>query len=335
MLTRRSFIQSCTMAIGGVSTYSLSKTDRAHVMTVNGPIHPEQMGWTLIHEHILVDFIGAANIDPNRWHHQSVISKMLPRLLELKKLRCNCFVDCTPNYLGRDVRLLKKLSDKSGLHFITNTGYYGGSDHKFLPAHSFTESAAQLSERWVQEARSGIDGTSIKPGFIKISVNDGPLSPISRKLIEAAALTHKKTGLPIASHTGGSIAAFEQLEVIEKAGADSASFIWVHAQNETDWSRYIAAVKKGCWVSLDGISEDNIEEYISRLKFLQEEKSLHRTLVSHDAGWYDPDRPDGEMRKYTPIFTELIPALSKRGFSEDEIDLLMTINPSSAFTVRV
>ena len=38
------------------------------VMTVNGPIRPEQIGTALIHEHFLVDFIGADQVNPNRWN---------------------------------------------------------------------------------------------------------------------------------------------------------------------------------------------------------------------------------------------------------------------------
>ena len=54
-------------------------------MTVNGPIRPEQMGTALIHEHILVDFIGADRVNPNRWNSDAVVKKVLPYLLEAKK----------------------------------------------------------------------------------------------------------------------------------------------------------------------------------------------------------------------------------------------------------
>ena len=60
----------------------------------------------LTHEHILVDFIGADSIQPNRWNHDSIIKEVMPYFEELKEFNVNYFVDATPNYLGRDVLLL-------------------------------------------------------------------------------------------------------------------------------------------------------------------------------------------------------------------------------------
>jgi phosphotriesterase-related protein len=231
-------------------------------MTVRGPIDSAQMGNTLIHEHILVDFIGAKYSSPDRWNRDSVTEKVLPFLEELKNSGGQTLIDCTPNFLGRDVILLKDLSELSGLNIITNTGYYGGSDNKFLPDHAFTETHQALAARWINEWKRGIAPTSIKPGFIKISVNAEKLSAISEKLIRAAAITHLQTGLTIASHTGPAIPAFEQLEIVKKAGVHANAFIWVHAQNEKDKTTYVKAAREGAWVSLDGLNDTNVDQYV-------------------------------------------------------------------------
>ncbi|MBA4058486.1 MAG: aryldialkylphosphatase, partial [Marivirga sp.] len=255
---------------------------------------------------------------------------------ELKDSGCDSLIDCTPNYLGRDMLLLKKLSDLSGLHLISNTGYYGGSDHKFLPAHAFDETADQLADRWTKEWKTGIDGKGIKPGFMKLSVNPDKLSPVSQKLIEAAAKTHLRTGLTIASHTGPAVAAFEEAEILRKQGVQPDAFIWVHAQTETDKSNYIKAVRSGMWVSLDGLNEDNVSIYSGMLTTLKVEKCLHRILISHDAGWYDPRKPNGgDFRGFTTLFKKLIPELQRHGFSNEEIQQLVRKNPGEAFTIRI
>ncbi|MEX2232433.1 MAG: phosphotriesterase [Cyclobacteriaceae bacterium] len=309
---------------------------RKRVMTVTGMIDSSAMRNTLAHEHILVDFIGAEEINPPRWDRDEVIKKVLPYLEEAKNSGCHTLVDCTPNYLGRDVVLLKQLSEKSGLYIVTNTGYYGGSDNKFLPAHTFSETADQLARRWINEWKNGIDGTPIKPGFMKISVNPSNLSDVSRKLIDAAAHTHLKTGLTIASHTGPAVAAFEQLEILKSHRIDPAAFIWVHAQNETDNDQYVRAAREGAWVSLDGLSSDNVQDYIQKLLFLKKEKCLHKILLSHDAGWYDPGKADGgDFREYTVLFKKLIPALELEGFVESEILELIQKNTANAFSIGV
>jgi phosphotriesterase-related protein len=294
------------------------------------------MGNTLVHEHILVDFIGASNYSPTRWNDEEVVKKVLPYLIEVRNAGCDTLVDCTPNYLGRDVLLLLKLSELSGLNIITNTGYYGGSDNKFLPAHAFEESPEQLSDRWISEWENGIDGTSVRPGFMKISVNPGPLTPISRKLVQAAALTHLKTGLVIASHTGPAVAAQEEIEILQQAGVSPEAFIWVHSQNEKDRSQYNKLAQTGAWVSLDGLNENNVPTYTEILLQLKKEKYLHRMLVSHDAGWYEPGKPDGgTFRGFNVLFTKLIPSLKAAGFSPIEIQQLIVTNPRQAFAVQV
>ncbi|HEU5147138.1 MAG TPA: phosphotriesterase [Chryseosolibacter sp.] len=315
---------------------SEARADKRSVMTVNGEIDAAAMRQTLIHEHILVDFIGAEEINPPRWDRELVIEKVLPYLQEAKNAGCQTFIDCTPNYLGRDVVLLKQLSEKSGLTIITNTGYYGGSDHKFLPPHVFTETAEQLASRWIREWQDGIDGTAIKPGFMKISVNPAHLTDVSLKLIQAAAVAHKKTGLTIASHTGPAQPAFEQIAVLKSNRIDPSAFIWVHAQNESNIDHHIKAAQEGAWVSLDGLRADNVAEYAHKLVALKAQNALHRVLVSHDAGWYDPGKPDGgEFREYTVLFRKLIPALEQEGFTESDIIQLTVENPANAFAIQV
>ncbi len=337
--TRRVFLKRATLLSAGMLAVvegSTAADKKKQVMTVTGMIDASAMRQTLAHEHILVDFIGAEEINPPRWDRDEVIKKVLPHLEELKSAGGQTLVDCTPNYLGRDVGLLKILSEKTGLYLITNTGYYGGSDNKFLPAHAFTENAEQLSRRWIQESQQGIEGTPIKPGFMKISVNPDHLSDISLKLIQAAALTHLKTGLTIASHTGPAIPAFEQIEILKVNRIDPAAFIWVHAQNEENIQHYVTAAREGAWVSLDGLRDDNMPEYVEKLNYLKKERCLHRVLLSHDAGWYDPSKPDGgEFRGYTVLFRKMIPALEHEGFTETEILQLIQENTANAFAIGV
>lgn len=304
----------------------------AQIMTVQGLMPASQMGISLIHEHVLVDFIGADSTHSGRWDRQEVFDKVMPYLLEVKQLGCQTIVECTPAYLGRDPLLLKMLADSSGLTILTNTGYYGAVDNKFLPPHAYTETPEQLAARWIAEWKDGIDGTGIRPGFIKISVNPDTLSELHEKLVRAAALTHLATGLTIASHTGPAIPAFEELAVLEEEGVDPSAFIWVHAQNEKDLAKHIAAASRGAWISFDGVRTDNIMDYVKRLTAMKEAGLLDRVLISHDAGWYRPGEPDGgTFRGYTAIFQDLLPALRQAGFSELEVKQLMMVNPVEAF----
>jgi len=310
--------------------------NRKIIMTVNGPVDIQKMGVSLIHEHILVDFIGAEKYSSDRWDDKKVFERSIPFLQKIKELGCQTFVECTGGYLGRDVLLLRALSNASGLNIITNTGNYGAGNNKYIPAYAFTETAEQLANRWIAEWKEGIDSTGIKPGLIKIGVDGGPLSVMHQKLITAAAKAHLQTGLVIASHTGPSVPAFEQIAILQKEGVSPEAFIWVHAQAERDLEAHVKAARLGAWIGLDGVNDSNIQEYVVMIQNLKNNNLLNKVLLSHDAGWYDPAKENGgEFRGYTSIFEKLIPALKEAHFSDAEIHQLLVENPANAFEIRI
>ena len=295
---------------------------------------PAGITW-LTHEHLLVDFTGAGQYDPEGWDRDSVIAILMPYLEELKKYDVDYFVDATPAYLGRDVRLMEKISERTGLHILTNTGFYGARQNKFVPAFVREMGPVELSELWISEFENGIDGTGVKPGFIKIGVdNTVPLDSLHVKLVKAAALAHLRTGLTIASHTGEAKAMWPQLEILEGMGVSPEAFIWVHAQAEKDNNEYLEAAGRGCWISLDGMGWET-ENHIEKILFAKEHGILDRILLSHDAGWYDPQKSDQDIKPYTNLFTTVIPVLESKGFTEEEIMLLTCTNPAGAFAVGV
>ena len=329
--SRRAFIQS-----GLAFFVVMQKGEQLSIMTVDGRIPAADMGMSLIHEHFLVDFIGADQISENRWNKDEVIRKVLPFLLDAKKHAVKTILDCTPAFLGRDVVLQKRLAAASGLQILTNTGYYGAVKNKYLPRWAFTETAEQLAARWINEFEHGIDNTTIKPGFIKIGVDPEHLSELHQKIVRAAALTHLHTGLTICSHTGIAIPAFEEIELLKQLGVHPAAFVWTHAQNEQDRALHVKAAGLGAWISLDGIGWGEIEPYTAALDNLRSAGMLHKVLISHDAGWYKPGENDGgSFTGYTNIFSVLIPRLNKMGFTDQDIQQLLVKNPAEAFSIRV
>ncbi len=306
------------------------------IMTVSGPVPATEMGVSLIHEHVMVDFIGADSIADTRWNKAEVVRRVLPFLKQIKELGCQTFVECTPEFIGRDPVILKMLADSTGLNILTNTGLYGASNNKYLPDYAYSESADQLSARWINEWTNGIGSTGIRPGFIKIGVAGDSLSDLHKKLVTAAARTHLKTGLVIASHTGPAVPAFEEIDILQTEGVSPDAFIWVHAQAEKDITFHIKAARMGAWIGLDGVADDKINDYVIMIKNLKDNNLLNKVLLSHDAGWYSPGEPDGgDFRGYSAIFEKLVPALKDSGFTEKDIEQLLVINPSSAFKVSI
>ena len=310
-----------------------SNNKRALIQSVTGKVTASPGEIWLSHEHLLVDFIGADSIDAKRWDHDSVINTTLNYLEELKQHNVKYFVDATPAYLGRDVLLLEKIAKRTGLTIITNTGFYGAVNNKYVPAFAFDKTPEELAEIWINEYENGIDGTSVKPGFIKISVDaSDTLDTIDQKLVKAAAITHLQTGLTIASHTGEAKGLWPQLKILKEMNVSPEAFIWVHAQNEKDNNNYLLAAKEGCWISLDGLGWE-LEKHTEKILFAKEHKILDRILISHDAGWYDPQKQVQAIQPYTNIFKRLYPELMSKGFSQEEFDILISQNPAKAFSI--
>ena len=337
--TRRHFVKTSAITSLGLAlmpnAIAFGTGEKEYVMTVRGKIRPSEMGLSLTHEHVLVDMETGASGE-FLWDREAVKKVVLPYLNEAKTHGCQAFFDFTPSYVGKDVRLLGELADATGLHIITNTGYYGANKNKHIPEHAYKESAQQLAARWIQDFREGMQGTKIKPGFIKTAVAKGPLSTFHQKLVKAAALTHLKTGLTIASHTGPGVPALQQIKLLRELGVSPTAFVWTHAQNEEDRSMHIQAASHGAWISLDGIRQKNVDDYVTMIENIKEQGYLNRILLSHDAGWYTPnEEKGGKFRGYTALFTHLMPKLEEAGFRRDDIDMLLVQNPSNAFTIRV
>ena len=308
------------------------------LMTVSGKLNPNKAGIVLPHEHILVDFIGADQVSPDRYEREAVFKKALPYLEQAKALGCQTMMECTPNYLGRDPELLKQLSKAAEINLLTNTGYYAARNYQHLPPSFFDSSAEEVAEVWINEWKNGIGETGIKPGFIKIGNDPGDRIELDRKLVRTAAQTHKATGLTIANHLSKGYAAVEAIKILEifkEEGVHPSAWIWVHAQNEEDMTKHLEVARQGAWIEFDGLSPERIIQHASFVINMKNEGLLSQVLVSHDAGWYHVGEAEGgNYRGYNTLFDGFVPALKKQGFTEEEIDILIVQNPAKAFEVK-
>jgi len=338
-MKRRQFLKALVGIVGYAAMTGPGRSAPAkhEIMTVRGGIPPESLGVTLPHEHLLVDFSGADTPSKGRYDPDEVVEVVLPYLKQARELGVQSLSECSPAYLGRDPVVLKRLSEASDVNILTPTGYYGAASKKFVPAHAYSETADQLASRWIDEWKEGIEGTGIRPGLLKTGTDAGPLAEINKKLIRAAARTHLATGLTIASHTSGGIAAVEELEILGEEGVHGSAFIWVHTQSENDGSFHLKAAENGAWLEFDAIrpQPQPMRRHLELVKSMKERGLLDQVLLSHDAGWYSIGEPrGGSFRPFDTLFTKFIPALKEEGFTEAEITQLTVTNPREAFTVR-
>lgn len=109
-------------------------------------------------------------------------------------------IDCQPGGCGRDARMLAKLSEVTGLHITTTTGFHLS---RYYPAESWLWSVSERAavEYFANEVTAGVQengevlATTIKVGY------SGKIEGQSRVLMEAAAEAARQTGVALLFHT--------------------------------------------------------------------------------------------------------------------------------------
>ena len=319
------------LALAAHSAAADGGTAAGQIETVCGPIAPDELGPALTHEHILVDFVGADKVSPDRYDADEVFEVMLPHLRNLKDAGIEALFECTPNYLGRDPALLKRLSLASGVKLITNTGLY---KDPFLPRWAHESSAEEIAAKWITEATEGLGAEKIKPGFIKIAANEGDLSPIQQKIVRAAGLTSRATGLVIACHTGTSATALQELDILDQLGVPGSHLIVVHADADPQPDTHAKIARRGAWLSYDGIREANAA---AKLELVREalREWPDQLIISQDAGWYHVGEPNGgNIVPWDWLPRQFVPLLTAAGATQQDVDRLLTHNAARAFTIR-
>jgi phosphotriesterase-related protein len=305
------------------------------LQTVRGRVPVETLGLILPHEHLFTDLrgplaAGYASADP-----EAVVRVMAPYLAAAHAAGVTALVECSAIGVGRNVAVLRRLADVTPIHIVAPTGVYRDA---FIPPAWRESSAEPLAEMWVRDLTEGIEGGSVRAGFIKMAVSDAGITPLEVRNLKAAALASRATGAVVASHTIGGANARREMDVLEAEGLDLRRFIWVHAHVEPDQAFHLEAARRGAYVEFDTVGADwqAQDALVDYTLALIEAGCVEHVLLSHDAGWYDPAQPDGQptggrIRGFTALVDEFIPALRARGVTDDVVHLITVTNPARAF----
>ncbi|HZG87981.1 hypothetical protein [Paenibacillus sp.] len=217
------------------------------ITTVLGDIPPEELGYTTAHEHVLADI---TLLGREVMHHKGNIpAEMLElRMENLASLRqgmsifsddCSLagdidfavaefkafqriggrsVVDASPIGLRAPAELLKEAAQRSGIHLVTCTGIYYAAAR---PDEYIGKDDRFMYEVFKKEIENGIDGTDVKPGFLKCAVNtinkDGSLEKSELDALRAQARLSNETGLSVHVHTGYPMTNEHLYEVVDVA----------------------------------------------------------------------------------------------------------------------
>lgn len=301
------------------------------VNTVLGEIEGNQLGETLCHEHVLCVNPAFYNAFRNKWLPREEVIDKAVQLFKQAKNECgvSTIIDGTPIDLGRDIEILKEVSQKSGVNILVSSGVYC-SEEVFLQG----KKAEKLATYFIDECQNEIDDTNVKPSILKCATGRRGVTEINELLLTAIAITQKETGLPIFAHNEHDLkTAYRQLEIFEKNGVDIEKVVIGHCSDCYDIEYLLDLLKNGCYLGFDRIYPSAYEkqaETIAKLVFKGYEDKL---LVSHDFfAFYDFGDTDFKMQKhtdrdFTTVHKKLFPTLYRLGVSKNDVRRLTNDNP--------
>ncbi len=301
--------------------------------TITGPVAANALGLILPHEHLFVDLRGPSALNYAQAQAEDVIQLMKPSLEAAWAAGVTVLVECTPPGVGRNVEILHRVAEITPIRILTPTGVYREA---FIPMAIRNLSADALADIWIRELNEGIEGSSVRAGFIKLAMSDNGPTEIEIRNLEAAARASLSTGAVIASHTANGAIMQAELRVLEQAGLNPERFIWVHADAEANPAYHLEAARRGAYVEFDAIgARPDMNAQVNYTVALVEAGFAGRILLSHDAGWYEPGQPGGRpangVRGFTSLIEDFLPRLRSRGIGEEMIHTMTAINPFEAF----
>lgn len=336
------------------------------VLTVNGPVDPDTLDATMVHEHIFInrnhpnrpvpttatrvrfylkpltmDMLGAVTMGyPNR---DNLIlgdeTTALQELADYRKRGGGTLVDVTSIGLGRDPAALRRVSRATGVHVVMGTGW----DTRALDSRDLEDrSLSDLTSEIVRDVTVGVGNSGIRSGIIgEVATGGDSLTPVATKVIRAAARASRITGAPVSLHSGGSGSetTHAMLDLLEKEGAELGRVILGHCDNLVrDLPALRGLLKRGIYVEFDGISEfhmlrqpataAHVADGIVELTRLG---FLERILLSQNVDQKIDLQAYGGMG-YTFVLEKFVPHLMGKGVTEEQIRTLVYENPQRVLT---
>jgi phosphotriesterase-related protein len=303
-----------------------------HVMTVLGPIGPDDLGCTLHHEYVIRKPPDAETDDPDLLLDDP--ARSLAELDDAFNVGLRAIVDMTTADEGRDLCDIVWVARRSSVHIILVTGHH--KDRHAAP-NVEGESVDTIAARNVRELTEGIHGTDVRAGVIKAGTSFDRMTSVEERVLRAAARSHLATGAPISTHTDRGTMALEQIAVFRDEGVNPARVVIGHLDVSLDEAYLRQILETGAFVSFD---------QISKAKGATDERRARMVNMLVDAGHGDQILLSGDLarRSYLRAYgggpgwaylVEQFPILlMEAGLDAPTVRRLFVDNPARALTIR-
>ena len=343
-----------------------------HAQTVLGPIAADQMGITLPHEHLLIDFevmfrapasasdrglayqpVSMENLGWIRQNFSSNLDNL--RLLDenvardeallFKNAGGRTLVDPTNRGLARDPLALARVARATGLNIVMGSGYYVAAAH---PPDMGARTEDAIAREIVADLTVGVDGTGVCAGFIGEIGTTWPWTESEKKVVRAAVHAQRETGAPLMIHPGRhERLPLEIVEMIRKAGGDLDRTIMCHIERTiADRAVLLELAATGVYLEYDlfgletsyypynpAFDMPNDGGRMAHVLALIEAGYRERILMSHDIAYKTSLVKYGGYG-YHHLLINVVPRLRAKGVDDVGLRRLLVENPARAFAFR-
>ena len=315
------------------------------VNTVSGQIDTKDLGFTLMHEHIInIDWCWVKAFK-DFYDEESVVKMFCEEAAELKALGVKTFVDATPISLGRDIDLLRKCAERAEINIIACTGLYWTE----APFYHWNVTPQTFADYMIYEYEHGMEGTDSKPAFLKCaSMADPGETKINECMLRGIAIAHKATGLPVYTHTDPfHPIGLWQKKIFEEEGVDMTKVAFGHAFGlNKDYNEELFS--GGSFVGNDQaafVPDEKMPRAASKIVDAVNRGRVKQIFISTDSAVrsdfgnaltdYVRDREKNSLvknhQRIHSLFEVLIPELKKQGLSDEDLNEIFVNNPRRYF----
>ena len=306
-------------------------------------IDSSDLGVTMMHEHIVVLSPEINQNYPETWGDEEYrVQSAVDELNDAKAHGVDTIVDVTVLGLGRYIPRIKRIAKLTDLNIVVATGVYTWDA---LPMFfnergpgTFYDGPEFMVDMFVQDIQEGIADTGVRAGILKCATHKEGLTPGVERVLRATAQAHRRTGVPISTHTMVIPNAADQQRVFAEEGVDLSRVVIGHIDRvaSQDLSYVEAVIRKGSFVSFDHFTLESIASDAIRVERIAElctRGYANHIVLSHDHASYCDFVPADHApnSRYTTVVDNILPALRDSGVSEDQINQMLIVNPRRIF----
>jgi phosphotriesterase-related protein len=299
-----------------------------------------------MHEHVFILSPEITDNYPEVWGDEAKReADAIARLNELKSRGVDSIVDLTVIGLGRYIPRIARIAAATDINIVVATGVYTYND---VPMYfHFTGPGGALGDgepmvdMFVRDIEHGIADTGVKAAILKCATDEPGVTPGVERVLRAVAKAHRRTGVPISTHTHAATRrGLEQQRILADEGVDLTRVVIGHCGDTTDLDYLEELIGNGSYIGMDRFGADvflPFEDRVNTVARMCERGHADKMVLSHDASCFIDWLPEAVVPVVLPnwhylhIHNDVIPALKDCGVTDEQLTTMLVGNPRKIF----